>query len=142
MELWNLTVIDLFISVPIEWLTLWFRLPALLLINDLRQGLFYAVLFSFWLVFAGEHHIDDSTRNNLKNYWRNLTLVLSASAALLLYDLAGRGRQVMNPFHSVWASPSNAFWARIALNVAGGATLVYFLFLCWKIWMVWTTIKR
>src|SRR3954466_7880214 len=116
-------------------------MPALLFLNDLRQGLFYAILFSFWLVFAGEHLIDDKTRNSLGNYRRNLSLVLSTSLALLLFDLGGRGRQVLDPFHSVWASPRSAFWARVALNVAAAAATLYFLFLSWKIWMVWTTIK-
>jgi hypothetical protein len=41
--------------VPIEWLTLFFDMPYMLLVSDICQGIFYAALLSFWLVFTGEH---------------------------------------------------------------------------------------
>lgn len=41
--------------VPLEYLTLSYDMPFMLLLSDIRQGVFYAVLLSFWLVFAGEH---------------------------------------------------------------------------------------
>ena len=44
-----------FLNLPLEFLTLFFDMPYMLLISDIRQGIFYAMLLSFWLVFAGEH---------------------------------------------------------------------------------------
>jgi len=42
-------------SVPLEWLTLWINMPFMLLVTDIRQGLFYGMLMSFWIIFTGEH---------------------------------------------------------------------------------------
>uniref|UniRef100_A0A7E4UTP9 Protein wntless homolog n=1 Tax=Panagrellus redivivus TaxID=6233 RepID=A0A7E4UTP9_PANRE len=126
---------------PLEWVTLWFRTPLMLLISDLRQGLFYTVLFSFWLVFAGEHLIDDSARNNIKNYWKNLSFILTASACLLIYDLAERGMQLSDPFFSIWSSDRGAWWAYASLYIAFACTVAYFAFLFFKVIRVWQTIK-
>jgi len=41
--------------VPLEYLTLDFEMPFMLLLGDMKQGIFYSMLLSFWLVFAGEH---------------------------------------------------------------------------------------
>ncbi|EFN73869.1 Integral membrane protein GPR177 [Camponotus floridanus] len=44
-----------FLNLPLEYLTLAYDMPFMLLLGDIRQGIFYATLLSFWLVFAGEH---------------------------------------------------------------------------------------
>uniref|UniRef100_A0ABD2WRX1 Protein wntless n=1 Tax=Trichogramma kaykai TaxID=54128 RepID=A0ABD2WRX1_9HYME len=61
-------------NVPLECLTLLFDMPYMLLLEDIRQGIFYATLFSFWLVFAGEHLMveDGDQKTSLKGYWRHL----------------------------------------------------------------------
>ncbi|VDN60220.1 unnamed protein product [Dracunculus medinensis] len=130
------------LDVPIEWLSLWFKTPFMLLIGDIRQGLFYTILFSFWLIFTGEHLIDDNSRNNLKTYWRNLTSVFIASGCLLFYDMAERGMQINNPFFSIWSSELGSKFALIVVYIASLCLFCYFIFLVTKVWRVCVTIKR
>ncbi|EGT40824.1 hypothetical protein CAEBREN_32250 [Caenorhabditis brenneri] len=129
------------VAFPIEWISLTTRVPFLLLLADLRQGLFYTVLFSFWLIFAGEHLIDDTTRNNIKSYRFNLSFIIIASGALLIYDLIERGVQLYDPFYSVWSSPTGSQIAYVAIFISAVCTVAYFVFLLFKIVRVWTTIK-
>ncbi|XP_064606933.1 protein wntless homolog isoform X2 [Liolophura sinensis] len=44
-----------FLNFPVEWLSIWTETPFMLLYVDIRQGLFSAMLLSFWLIFVGEH---------------------------------------------------------------------------------------
>uniref|UniRef100_A0A914YAV1 Protein wntless n=1 Tax=Panagrolaimus superbus TaxID=310955 RepID=A0A914YAV1_9BILA len=130
------------LDFPIEWISLWFRLPFMLLISDLRQGLFYTVLFSFWLIFAGENLITDSTRSNFGDYWRNLASIFTASGSLLIYDLAERGMQLSNPFYSIWSSKNGSNLAYTVLYLAFASILAYLGFLIFKIYKVWQIMKQ
>ncbi|MCP9261478.1 Protein wntless [Dirofilaria immitis] len=127
------------LDFPLEWISLWFRAPFMLLIGDIRQGLFYTVLFSFWLIFTGEHLIDDTSRNNLSSYWRNLTSILIGSMCFLIYDVAERGMQLLNPFLAFgplsWVHYTSIYTASLCV-------LCYFGFLAYKIYCVWMTVKR
>uniref|UniRef100_A0A1I8ACZ7 Protein wntless homolog n=1 Tax=Steinernema glaseri TaxID=37863 RepID=A0A1I8ACZ7_9BILA len=129
------------LDFPIEWMSLWFRLPCMLLIADIRQGLFYAVLFSFWLIFAGEHLNDGNASGTLKNYWRNLVFITISSVSLLIYDICERGMQLNNPFYSIWSSDTGTNLALATIYIASISAICYFSFLVYKIWMVWTHIK-
>ncbi|CAD6198715.1 unnamed protein product [Caenorhabditis auriculariae] len=134
----SLAVLDF----PLEWASLSLHMPLLLLASDLRQGLFYTILFAFWLIFAGEHLIDDTTRNNIMSYRFNLSFIGVASAALMIYDVVERGVQLYNPFYSVWASDSGARLAYAAILVGVVCTAFYFAFLMSKIIKVWLTIRK
>lgn len=45
----------MFLNVPVEWLSLGFEWTWMLLFEDVQQGVFYATLFCFWIIFCGEH---------------------------------------------------------------------------------------
>lgn len=73
----TLKIVEFTVLAPLELLTLFFDLPFMLLLSDIREGIFYAALLSFWLVFAGEHLMVSSLVSMLKflNYWNLLILL-------------------------------------------------------------------
>ncbi|CAJ0606232.1 unnamed protein product [Cylicocyclus nassatus] len=129
------------LDFPFEWVSLICRVPFMLLLSDIRQGTFYGVLFAFWLIFAGEHLIDDTTRNNIASYRFNLFFIIVASSLLLVYDICERGFQLNNPFYSIWSSETGTMIANVSVYIASLCTVVYFAFLLGKIWKVWVTIR-
>lgn len=96
--------------MPIEYLTLTFDMPYILLLGDIRQGIFYAQLLSFWLVFAGEHMLIQETGGNstLKLYWKHLSAVVIGCLSLFVFDVCERGAQLRNPFGSIWVTKIGA----------------------------------
>ncbi|XP_029971145.1 protein wntless homolog isoform X1 [Salarias fasciatus] len=44
-----------FINIPVEWFSISFNWTWMLLFGDIRQGIFYSMLLSFWIIFCGEH---------------------------------------------------------------------------------------
>ncbi|TMS32231.1 hypothetical protein L596_000100 [Steinernema carpocapsae] len=115
-------MITAFVVFPIEWMSLWFRLPFMLLIADIRQGLFYFVLFAFWLIFADEHLNENKSYRTLMDYWRNLLFITIASVALLVYDICERGMQLSNPFFSIWSSDIGSNFALATIYIASICT--------------------
>ena len=63
-----------------------------------KQGLFYAALMAFWLVFAGEHLINDDDTlgryHGILGYWKNLSVVMFGCLCLFIFDLCERGVQL------------------------------------------------
>lgn len=100
------------IAVPIEYSTLLFDMPYMLLLGDIRQGIFYAQLLSFWLVFAGEHMLIQDTQSGgvstLKLYWKHLSAVIIGCLSLFVFDVCERGAQLRNPFYSIWVTKLGA----------------------------------
>ncbi|XP_028029413.1 protein wntless [Bombyx mandarina] len=132
------------LNMPLEYLTLYFDLPFMLLLGDIRQGIFYSMLFSFWLVFAGEHMLiqDTSTQSSLKQYWRHLSAVATGCASLFIFDMCERGMQLRNPFYSIWVTDIGTNLALTFIILAGISTGIYFLFLCYMIWQVFINISH
>ncbi|CRK99287.1 CLUMA_CG012559, isoform A [Clunio marinus] len=132
-----------FLNLPLEYLTLFVEMKFMLLLSDVRQGIFYAMLCSFWLVFAGEHMLiqESGEKNSLKIYWRHLMAVVIGCISLFLFDICERGVQLRNPFYSIWVS---RFGSRIAMTfiVLGAiSAAIYFLFLCYMVWKVFNNIS-
>ncbi|OWR55494.1 Integral membrane protein GPR177 [Danaus plexippus plexippus] len=115
----------------------------LLSLGDIRQGLFYATLFSFWLIFAGEHMLiqDTSSQSSVKQYWRHLSAVAMGCVSLFIFDMCERGIQLRNPFYSIWVTDLGTNLALTFIILAGISTGVYFLFLCYMVWKVFKNIS-
>ncbi|XP_014230227.2 protein wntless [Trichogramma pretiosum] len=131
------------LNMPLEYLTLLFDMPYMLLLEDIRQGIFYATLLSFWLVFAGEHLMvqDGDQKTSLKGYWRHLSAVGVGCLSLLFFDMCERGVQLRNPFYSIWVTNIGAKLALSFIILAGVSAGSYLLFLTYMIYKVFTNIS-
>ncbi|XP_043278990.1 protein wntless [Venturia canescens] len=132
-----------FLNMPLEYLTLAYDMPFMLLLGDIRQGIFYATLLSFWLVFAGEHLMiqEGEQRNSLKCYWRHLSAVGVGCLSLFIFDMCERGAQLRNPFYSIWVTDVGTQLALSFIILAGISAGLYLLFLTYMIWKVFTNIS-
>lgn len=123
------------LNFPLEYLSLWIDFPFNNFLSDLRQGILYCTLFSFWLIFTGEHLLDGVSRQSgFWSYWKQLSAVLTASTCFFIFDSIERGVQGYDPFFSVWQSNSDL--ASLVLFIAITACLVYFAFLCYHVYLV------
>ncbi|KAL6265526.1 protein wntless [Pogonomyrmex barbatus] len=132
-----------FLNLPLEYLTLAYDMPFMLLLGDIRQGVFYATLLSFWLVFAGEHLMiqEGEQSNSLKCYWRHLSAVGTGCLSLFVFDMCERGVQLRNPFYSIWVTDLGTKLALSFIILAGISAGVYLLFLSYMIWKVFMNIS-
>lgn len=83
-------------------------MPFMPLLADIRQGIFYAQLLSFWLIFAGEHMLIQDGASTLKTYWKHLSAVMIGCISLFAFDVCERGTQLRNPFYSMWMTKIGA----------------------------------
>lgn len=132
-----------FLNLPLEYLTLDFEMPYMLLLSDVRQGIFYAMLLSFWLVFAGEHMLiqESPQKNSIRSrYWKHLSAVVVGCLSLFIFDICERGVQLRNPFYSIWTTPLGAKVALSFIVLAGISAGIYFIFLCFMVGKVFRNI--
>jgi len=133
-----------FLNLPIEYFTLAFDMPWVNLFNDVKQGIFYANLLVFWLIFAGEHLLGEEEVGEAKGlvgYWRNLAVVLFGCLCLFVFDMCERGVQLQNPFYSIWVTDIGTNLALGFIILAGISAGLYFIFLCFIIRKVFLTIS-
>lgn len=129
------------LNCPLEWFTFGIDMPFMLLITDFRQGGFYAMLLSFWIIFTGEHIMDTTERNKLVLYWKHLLAVVIGCFCLLLFELSERGVQLANPFFSIWVTDVGSKLALAFIIIAAIAAASYFFFLCYMIFLVFRNIS-
>ncbi|XP_053325727.1 protein wntless homolog [Spea bombifrons] len=129
-----------FINIPVEWFSIGFDWTWMLLFGDIRQGIFYSMLLSFWIIFCGEHMMDQSDRNRISVYWKQVGPIAFGSCCLFIFDMCERGVQLKNPFYSIWATDVGAELAMAFIIVAGICACLYFLFLCFMVYQVFRNI--
>ncbi|XP_063283974.1 protein wntless homolog [Pelobates fuscus] len=130
-----------FINIPVEWFSIGFNWTWMLLFGDIRQGIFYAMLLSFWIIFCGEHMMDQTERNRISAYWKQVGPIAFGSCCLFIFDMCERGVQLTNPFYSIWTTDVGAELAMAFIIVAGICACLYFLFLCFMVYQVFRNIS-
>nr|XP_033772303.1 protein wntless homolog isoform X2 [Geotrypetes seraphini] len=130
-----------FINIPVEWFSIGFNWTWMLLFGDIRQGIFYAMLLSFWIIFCGEHMMDQTERNRLSRYWKQVGPIAFGSCCLFIFDMCERGVQLKNPFYSIWATDVGTELAMAFIIVAGICACLYFGFLCFMVFQVFRNIS-
>ncbi|KAG8437147.1 hypothetical protein GDO86_008010 [Hymenochirus boettgeri] len=130
-----------FINLPVEWFSIGYNWTWMLLFGDIRQGIFYATLLSFWIVFCGEHMMDQTERNRISVYWKQVGPIAFGSFCLFTFDMCERGVQLKNPFYSIWTTDVGAELAMAFIIVAGICACLYFLFLCFMVYQVFRNIS-
>lgn len=130
------------LNAPFEYLTLAFDMPFMLFLGDIKQGIFYAALFSFWLVFAGEHlMINENEIRTFRSYWKHLSAVAIGCVSLFIFDMCERGIQLQNPFYSTWSTDIGVNLALTFIILGGISAAIYFMFLTYLIWQVFRNIS-
>jgi hypothetical protein len=130
------------LNLPVEWLTLFYDLKWMLLYSDLRQGVFYSLLCTFWIVFAGEHYIEQNTTKSFKSYWKYVAAVWIACLCLLVFEMITRGMQLSSPFFSIWDSKIGSNLAFGMLILACTCGLIYFGLLLYLVIKVFINFKN
>lgn len=113
----------------------------MLVLSDIRQGLFYVGLLQFWCIFAGEHILDQRDRNMLSSYKYEMGSIGIGCASLLIFDLVERGVQLRNPFHTIWRRDAGETAAKVFLVVAAIMSVLFGLFLVRSMYLALRTFR-
>uniref|UniRef100_A0A8V0ZV45 Wntless Wnt ligand secretion mediator n=1 Tax=Gallus gallus TaxID=9031 RepID=A0A8V0ZV45_CHICK len=119
-----------FINIPVEWFSIGFDWTWMLLFGDIRQGIFYAMLLSFWIIFCGEHMMDQNERNRLSGYWKQVGPIAVGSFCLFIFDMCERGVQLKNPFYSIWTTEGLIFRFKFLMLITlacAAMTVIFFI---------------
>lgn len=120
------------LNIPIELLNLFIDVEFMSFLCDIRQGIFHCSLLIFWIIFIGEHLLDDVRRVGIASYYKQLSIILIAYISLFIFESSERGIQVFDPFYSIWEVDSN--FAMIFITITILAAISYFFFLTYHLW--------
>ncbi|KAF7487581.1 Protein wntless [Sarcoptes scabiei] len=126
-------------NIPVEFLSLFIDVEFMSFLCDIRQGIFHCSLLIFWIVFIGEHLMDDVNRVGLSSYYKQLIIILVAYISLFVFESSERGIQVIDPFYSIWEVDSNFAMIFITITVLGAIS--YFFFLTYHLWLAFRNIS-
>lgn len=112
LSLDNTCAIQLCLAAPVELLSLYIDAPWLLVLNDFRQGVLVASLFSFWIILVGEHKRAPQEVNlsssvvqdwfvtwdfqekdhtgHIGNYWKEMGVVSLSCIFFFVYEFCER----------------------------------------------------
>ncbi|CAM5162452.1 unnamed protein product [Natator depressus] len=83
-----------FINIPVEWFSIRFDWTLMLLFEDIRQGIFYAMFLSFWIIFCGECVKGQNDQTWLSGYWKWVGPIAVGSFCLFIFVIYKRGVQL------------------------------------------------
>ncbi|XP_072048418.1 protein wntless homolog [Amphiura filiformis] len=155
MHLLERTILELafvvsILNFPLEWITILAPSATVNLmvtvVNDFRQWAFYAAMFSFWIIFIGEHLMDQAEKSKLKVYWHQVTAITVVCFCLFSFDLfldvCERGLRLSNPFYSSWDAETGKK-LDLAFIISGALCgILYLFFLCFKMYKVFKNINN
>jgi len=121
-----------FLNIPFELFTIFFDVYWMLVFTDLRQGLVYVILFCFWIIFIGEHLMDQPHRNQIAAYKYQLLCISIATLSMLSFELAERGVQILLPSATIWSNHSAAYTLLIIGGIFAALYLIMLLYLIYK----------
>jgi len=120
------------LNLPLEFVTILCDASWMLLVSDIRQGLVYVVLLCFWLIFVGEHLMDQANRNKLSAYKYHMSVITVATLAMLSFELAERGMQIINPSATIWTNNTMAYSLLVISAVGATCYLLMLLYLIFR----------
>lgn len=122
------------LNAPIELISLLVDFPYNAFLSDIRQGLLHCTLFTFWTIFTGEHLMDGMSRGRISAYYKPLSIILTTSISLFVFDSILRGLQGFDPFFSLWDVDPHLAIALVVIAALSAVT--YFFYLCYHVYLV------
>jgi len=90
------------LNLPLEYLTLAFNMPWFSILDDIRQGLFYADLFLFWVIFVRHINDEEEIKSAIKRSIWKIFPVMSI-ICLFVGPICQRAALLHNPLQPLYS---------------------------------------